>query len=207
MYTKIQVVFDAAEPGKLAEFWALALDYVFEPPPEGHETWEDFGRSIGMPEEEFGDQASVIDPADEGPRLYFQRVPEGKVAKNRVHLDVRVAGHEIRGEERKRLVSEKVEQLVQAGASLAWESDDVRGSAIVLRDPEGNEFCVCWPAGRRFSGSGSSTGVPGVLGTLRRRDSAGQKCQRRRPVCGRSVEAAGRWGYRVAELTHDGSLR
>ena len=143
MYTKIQVVFDAAEPGKLAEFWALALDYVFEPPPEGHETWEDFGRSIGMPEEDFGDQASVIDPADEGPRLYFQRVPEGKVAKNRVHLDVRVAGHEIRGEERKRLVSEKVEQLVQAGASLAWETDDVRGSAIVLRDPEGNEFCVC----------------------------------------------------------------
>jgi len=142
MYTKIQVVFDAAEPGKLAEFWALALDYVFEPPPEGHETWEDFGRSIGMPEEEFGDQASVIDPADAGPRLYFQRVPEGKVAKNRVHLDVRVAGHEIRGEERKRLVSEKVEQLVEAGASLAWKSDDVRGNAIVLRDPEGNEFCV-----------------------------------------------------------------
>jgi glyoxalase superfamily protein len=68
--------------------------------------------------------------------------PEGKTAKNRVHLDVRVAGREIRGEERKRLVSEKVEQLVQAGASLAWETDDVRGSAIVLRDPEGNEFCV-----------------------------------------------------------------
>ena len=142
MYTKIQVVFDAAEPEKLAEFWGLALGYVPEPPPEGYETWEDFGRSIGLPEEQFGDQAAVIDPADEGPRLYFQRVPEGKTAKNRVHLDVRVAGREIRGEERKRLVSEKVEQLVQAGASLAWETDDARGSAIVLRDPEGNEFCV-----------------------------------------------------------------
>jgi hypothetical protein len=142
MYTKIQVVFDAAEPEKLAEFWALALDYVFEPPPAGYETWEEFGRSIGLAEEEFGDQAAVIDPADEGPRLYFQRVPEGKTAKNRVHLDVRVAGREIRGEERKRLVSEKVEQLVQAGASPAWKTDDARGSAIVLRDPEGNEFCV-----------------------------------------------------------------
>jgi Glyoxalase-like domain len=142
MYTKIQVVFDAAEPGKLAEFWALALGYVFEPPPEGFQTWEDFGRSIGLPEEEFGAQAAVIDPADEGPRLYFQRVPEGKTAKNRVHLDVQVAGRGVRGEERKRLVSEKVEQLVQAGASLAWETDDVRGSAVVLRDPEGNEFCV-----------------------------------------------------------------
>ncbi len=69
-------------------------------------------------------------------------MPERKSAKNRVHLDVRVAGREVRGEERKRLMSEKVEQLVQAGASIAWEDDDIRGSAIVLRDPEGNEFCV-----------------------------------------------------------------
>ena len=99
-------------------------------------------RSIGLPEDDFGNLASVIDPADEGPRLYFQRVPEGKTAKNRVHLDVRVAGREVRGEERKQLVSEKVEQLVQAGATLAWKSDDVRGCSVVLRDPEGNEFCV-----------------------------------------------------------------
>ena len=105
MYFKIQVVIDAAEPAKLAEFWALALDYVLEPPPHGFETWEDFGRSIGMPEEEFGDQAAIIDPADEGPRLYFQRVPERKTVKNRVHLDVRVAGREVEGEERKQLMS------------------------------------------------------------------------------------------------------
>src|SRR5437867_1831088 len=85
---------------------ATALAHVLEPPPHGFETWEDFGRSIGMPEEEFGDQAAVIDPADEGPRLYFQRVPERKIVKNRVHLDVRVAGREVDGEERKRLVSE-----------------------------------------------------------------------------------------------------
>ena len=63
MYFKIQVVIDAAEPAKLADFWAQALDYVLEPPPHGFETWEDFGRSIGMPEEEVGDQAAVIDPA------------------------------------------------------------------------------------------------------------------------------------------------
>ena len=69
-------------------------------------------------------------------------MPEGKTAKNRVHLDVRVAGREIRGEERKRLVSEKVERLVQAGASIAWANDTVRGNSIVMRDPEGNEFCV-----------------------------------------------------------------
>ncbi len=142
MYTKIQIVFDAADPEKLAEFWELALGYVSEPAPEGFASWEDFGRSIGLPESEFGVQASRIDPEDAGPRLYFQRVPEGKTAKNRVHLDVRVAGRGVRGEARKRLVSEHVERLVQAGASIAWETSDVRGDAIVMRDPEGNEFCV-----------------------------------------------------------------
>ena len=142
MYTKIQIVFDAAEPEKLAEFWELALGYVVEPPPEGFESWEDFARSIALPEEELGEVASRIDPAGEGPRLYFQRVPEGKTAKNRVHLDIGVAGRHVRGEERKRLVSEHVERLVQAGASLAWQTDSVRGSSVTLRDPEGNEFCV-----------------------------------------------------------------
>jgi hypothetical protein len=142
MYTKIQVVFDAAEPEKLAEFWELALGYVPEPPPEGFASWEEFGHDAGIPEPEMDAQASRIDPAGQGPRLYFQRVPEGKAAKNRVHLDVRVAGPEVRGEERKRLVSEHVERLVRAGASIAWRTDDVRGNAIVMRDPEDNEFCV-----------------------------------------------------------------
>ena len=72
-------------------------------------------------------------------------MPEDKTVKNRVHLDVRVAGREVRGEERKRLVSEKVERLVQAGASLAWENADIQGNSVVLRDPEGNEFCANWP--------------------------------------------------------------
>jgi Glyoxalase-like domain len=143
MYTKIQVVFDAAEPEKLAEFWELALGYVREPPPEGFESWEEFARSAGIPEEKFGEVSSRIDPVGEGPRLYFQRVPEGKTAKNRVHLDIRVAGRGVTGEKRKRLVSEKVEQLVRAGASLAWENDETLwGDSVVLRDPEGNEFCV-----------------------------------------------------------------
>jgi Glyoxalase-like domain len=142
MYTKIQVVFDAADPVKLAQFWELALGYVAEPPPPGFDTWEDFGHSIGMPEEQFGDQASCIDPEGQGPRLYFQRVPEPKTAKNRVHLDVRVAGREVQGDERQRLIGEHVARLEKAGASVAWREDDIRGQAMVMRDPEGNEFCV-----------------------------------------------------------------
>ena len=81
MYFKIQVVIDAAEPAKLAEFWALALDYVLEPPPHGFETWEDFGRSIGMPEEKFGDQAAVIDPADEGPGCFSSACPSARPSR------------------------------------------------------------------------------------------------------------------------------
>ncbi|HKN57131.1 MAG TPA: VOC family protein [Amycolatopsis sp.] len=142
MYTKIQVVFDAAEPAKLAEFWQLALGYVPEPPPPGFTTWEDFGRSIGMPEEQFGDQAAIIDPDGAGPRVYIQRVPEGKTAKNRCHIDVRVAGREVRGEERDGLIEEHVNRLLEAGATVAWRSDDVRGKSVTMRDPEGNEFCV-----------------------------------------------------------------
>ncbi len=142
MYTKIQVVFDAAEPAKLAEFWALALGYVTEPPPPGFASWDEFGRSIGMPEERFGDQASLVDPEGAGPRMYFQRVPEGKTAKNRVHLDVRVAGPDVQGEERTRLIEEQVARLIEAGASVAWREKDVRGRSVVMRDPEGNEFCV-----------------------------------------------------------------
>ena len=67
---KVQVVFDAAEPLLMAEFWALALGYTEQPPPDGFDSLEDFGRSIGMP------------------RIYFQRVPEGNTAKNRCHLDI-----------------------------------------------------------------------------------------------------------------------
>ena len=144
MYFKIQVVNDAAEPAKLAEFWALALDYVLEPPPHGFETWEDFGRSIGMPEEKFGDQAAVIDPADEGPRLYFQRVPERKTVKNRVHLDVRVASG-LQGEERMAVLETECDRLVALGATRVRRYEPappMSAGFIVMTDPEGNEFCL-----------------------------------------------------------------
>jgi hypothetical protein len=142
VYTKIQVVFDAADPAKLAEFWKLALGYDYEPPPPGYASWEDLANERGLPEEERGDQASLIDPAGEGPRIYFQRVGEGKTAKNRVHLDVRVAGPEVRGGQRQRLREEQVTRLAAAGGTEAWRVSGPRGSCVVMRDPEGNEFCV-----------------------------------------------------------------
>ena len=132
MYTKIQVVLDAAEPAALAEFWKLALGYVEQPPPQGFATWEEFGRSIGMRPEQFGDQTALIDPEGAGPRLFFQRVPEPKTAKNRVHLDVRVAPG-VSGEEWKERVEAHVARLVEAGGTIAWRNDTVTGHSVVMR--------------------------------------------------------------------------
>lgn len=125
----LQVVFDAGDPARLAEFWALALGYQTEPPPPGWESWEAWAIAHDFPCERWNDSRAIIDPAGRRPRIYLQRVPEPKTAKNRVHLDVNV------GSDR---VSEKVAQLVTAGATVVAEIEH----HVVLLDPEGNEFCV-----------------------------------------------------------------
>jgi glyoxalase superfamily protein len=139
---KFQVVFDAAEPEKLGGFWKLALGYVDDSYPPQFASLEEFFRAIGIPEEEWGDQWALVDPAGEGPRLYFQRVPEGKTAKNRVHLDVRVAEPSADREERAALIAAHVARLEAAGGSVLRRTSDVRGTYTVMQDPEGNEFCV-----------------------------------------------------------------
>ena len=129
----MQVTFDCADPGALSEFWASALGYVVQPPPEGFASWPEFLASIGVPESEFGTASACVDPDGKGPRLYFQKVPEGKAAKNRVHLDVNVG---------KDHVAAEVERLVAAGATRVGEVDKGHERWVVMADPEGNEFCV-----------------------------------------------------------------
>ncbi|MGH8880998.1 MAG: VOC family protein [Stackebrandtia sp.] len=72
----IQVTFDAADPEKLSEFWAIALDYQLEPPPPGFADWREFASSIGLPEERLHDYSALVDPERAKPRLFFQRVPD-----------------------------------------------------------------------------------------------------------------------------------
>ena len=122
---------DAADPHRLAAFWALALDYMAEP---GYD---------------YPDGASIVDPDGKGPAICWLRVPEEKTAKNRVHIDIRVAGEPPWDwVERAKLIRAKVDDLVVAGATKVREEEygDETGHTIlghvVMIDPEGNEFCV-----------------------------------------------------------------
>lgn len=92
----LQIAWDCADPARMVAFWAPAPGYAVAPPPQGHDTWNDYYLSIGVPEDELdlaGDGAdSIVDPGGAGPRIWFQQVPEGKQVKNRLHLDVLVGG-------------------------------------------------------------------------------------------------------------------
>jgi hypothetical protein len=142
--TQVQVVFDCADPAAQASFWADALHYTVPAPPAPHATWEDFLRAEGVPEESWNDANAVQDPDGNGPRLFFQKVPEGKVAKNRVHLDLNVGGgSSVPLEERRKRVDAEVERLKKLGATDERGAMEKRGEYWVrMNDPEGNEFCV-----------------------------------------------------------------
>lgn len=136
---QFQVTFDCAEPERLARFWCEVLGYEVPSPPQGFGTWDDFHRS--RPPEDRGSWFACGDPSGVGPRLYFQRVPEGKAAKNRVHLDVRV-GTGLVGEERLAVLEAECTRLLALGAVRVRLLHDGTDSCIVMQDIEGNEFCL-----------------------------------------------------------------
>jgi hypothetical protein len=142
--TRVQIVFDCADPSAQAGFWSEALHYAVPKPPEPHATWDDWARSMGIPEERWNEARVLEDPDGVGPRLFFQKVPEAKVAKNRVHLDLNVGGGPaVAVEERKRRVDAEVERLTALGATDQRGAIEKDGEYWVrMNDPEGNEFCV-----------------------------------------------------------------
>jgi hypothetical protein len=118
------IVVDCGHPASLARFWAAALDgYAVAPYDE-----EEIARlrSIGVEDLEDDPTVLVIGP---GPRLFLQRVPEGKRGKNRVHLDLLAADGD---------VEDEVARLTGLGASVEARY----AGHVTLADPEGNEFCV-----------------------------------------------------------------
>jgi hypothetical protein len=143
MAREIQVTFDCADPGALSAFWAQALGGVVPPPPEGFSTWDEFLAARGVPPERRNDASAVEDPEGRTPRIFFQRVPEGKVVKNRVHLDVRAAPG-LEGDDRMAALEAAADDLVAIGATRVSRSEPGGLSAgfVVMQDPEGNEFCL-----------------------------------------------------------------
>ncbi|PKV98843.1 VOC family protein [Nocardia fluminea] len=152
MSRHIQITFDAHDPAGLSTFWRDALGYV-HPGPPGVEVpagvdplavWDQFLARIGVPAEERNSKSAIEDPEGHGPRVFFQRVPEGKVAKNRVHLDVRAAPG-LQGDERMAALEAECARLVALGGTRVerFEPEPPMSAGwIVMTDPEGNEFCL-----------------------------------------------------------------
>jgi hypothetical protein len=152
MSRDIQVTFDAHDPRALSSFWRDVLGYVHPAPPgvdlpDGADplaAWDEFLAQMGVPEDQRNTRSAIEDPDGNGPRLFFQQVPEDKVAKNRVHLDVRAAPG-LEGEERMAALEAECDRLVGLGASRLRRDEPappLSAGHIVMADPEGNEFCL-----------------------------------------------------------------
>ncbi|MGW7386970.1 VOC family protein [Streptomyces sp. NPDC054794] len=143
-----KLVIDAADPHMQADFWAAALHYEVEDNSAFVERLLELGALPGAATVEFHgrpafrDLIAVRHPDDPydnergtglGRRLLFQRVPEAKTAKNRLHLDLH-PGEGLRDRE--------VERLQGLGASVVRRVTEPAGAWVIMADPEGNEFCV-----------------------------------------------------------------
>ncbi|MES4888138.1 VOC family protein [Streptomyces sp. NPDC096012] len=143
-----KLVIDAGDPHTQADFWAAALHYTAEDNSALIERLLELGTLPGEATVEyhgrpaFRDLIAVRHPGDPydlatgtglGRRLLFQRVPEAKTGKNRLHLDLH-PGEGLRAQE--------VARLEALGARVLREVKEASGAWVVMADPEGNEFCV-----------------------------------------------------------------
>ncbi|HEX2903968.1 MAG TPA: VOC family protein [Jatrophihabitans sp.] len=143
MAIEFQVTFDSADPAAHAAFWAETLHYTEAPPPRGFDSWQAALDAWDIPPERRNDRAALVDPEGRGPRMFFQKVPEGKTAKNRVHLDLRAAAG-VPAEQRIVALEAECARLQALGAVVVQRlgPDAIDGYCISMRDPEGNEFCL-----------------------------------------------------------------
>ena len=143
MAREMQITFDCADPAAQAAFWAEVLGYVVQPPPPGFDSWDRALDAWGVPPEQRNDRSALVDPDGGGPRVFLQKVPEGKTAKNRQHLDVRAAPG-LEGDERMAALEAECERLVGLGATRVrrYPSEQAGPGYIVMQDPEGNDFCL-----------------------------------------------------------------
>ena len=146
MAVRFQLVIDCADPEPLAHFWVAPLAYELEPPPDGFASWDVYRRDLGVPEDQLGGGADcIVDPSREGPRIWFQVVPERKAVKNRWHIDIGVSGgRTVPIETRRQRVDAEAARLVDLGAMLVGvhATEGLDHYAVAMEDPEGNEFDI-----------------------------------------------------------------
>jgi hypothetical protein len=111
----IQITFDAADPEKLAAFWAEAVHYKEQDPPDGFASWDDWLDANDLQAMK-GQASAIVDPERMWPRFYFQKVPEGKIAKNRVHLDITVTERSQSEAERTERLESEANRLTRDGS-------------------------------------------------------------------------------------------
>jgi len=144
VHREVQITFDCADPSTLCQFWVEVLGYQMQPPPPGFDTWDAFLDSVGVPAEQRNERSAAVPVDSDGPRLFFQRVPEGKAAKNRVHLDVRAAPG-LEDDARMGALEAEAQRLVALGATRLQRFEpgiEMSAGHLVMHDPEGNEFCL-----------------------------------------------------------------
>ena len=146
MTTKWTLTIDCADPALVARFWCTALGYVDSDPPEGWDTWDAFLTAMTVPEEEWNDGAAISDPNGVLPAISFLKVPEPRIAKNRLHLDLQVSGGRSEPQPlREQRIRTTAETLTAAGAIVVREVPQDNTTTLDhlwMQDPEGNDFCV-----------------------------------------------------------------
>jgi hypothetical protein len=118
------ITYDCRHAASLARFWAAVLDGYAVAPYDDAEI--ERLRGLGIDDVE-DDPNVLVEIPGARPRFFFQTVPEGKVVKNRVHLDLECDD-----------LDAETERLVALGATVHARYD----TWVTLLDPEGNEFCI-----------------------------------------------------------------
>src|SRR5437588_3438672 len=137
MGRSLLIPIDCDDAERLASFWAEVLAYRIAEPPAGFPSWTAFSEAVAV---ERGERWSrVVDPEGVGPAVLFHRVPERKVVKNRVHIDIRIAP-DASAHERRQLVDQEVVRLTRLGGIHVRTDEDETDYYAVMQDPEGNEF-------------------------------------------------------------------
>src|SRR5689334_12790673 len=139
----LHIVFDCAEPERVAQFWKAALGgYDFPTPvPDGFMTWDDWADAQQIPVDKRPTGRTLVDKVRDRPDIFFLQVPEAKLFKNRLHLDIKVAPG-LSGADRRTAVDAEVDRLIELGAGVVRRTEEPDGYFVVMQDPEANEFCV-----------------------------------------------------------------